>query len=87
MTLLFKIKSTVGSVATVLMNSLKCHNVFGNNIPPKCSCLLDMLQYVYIDTHLKIVACKFTLKHECFQAAVFPLAIFEQAATYIHSNA
>lgn len=46
-----------------------------------------MLKYVYIDTHLKIVACKFILEHECFQAAVFPLAIFEQAATYIHSNA
>lgn len=44
-TLLFKNKIgyCIRSVYTVLMNSQKCHNVFGSNIPAKCGLLSDTL--------------------------------------------
>lgn len=44
-TLLFKNKIgyCIGSSCTVLMNSQKCHNVFGSSIPAKCGFLSDTL--------------------------------------------
>lgn len=37
-----KIKlACIGSACTVLMNSQKCLNVFGGNIPAKCGLLSD----------------------------------------------
>lgn len=37
-----KINFCIGSACTVLMNSQKCHNVFGCNIPAKIGVLSDI---------------------------------------------
>lgn len=51
-----KIGYCIGSACTVLMNSQKCLNVFGSNIPAKCGLLSDTLMWIYAYRRLQIKA-------------------------------